>query len=373
MKLAILLCRGVVQTVAVLMAVEGVARADTPPSVWDVAKDPIERDRWALHVRVERLVHQPVPGDVLPSIWRRDEELRLEAARAMLEQAEADQSPDVRLRFDLGNVYERLATLQQQDDLHKRAIDVLGPAIDVAADDPAATDALESLVYAYAKLDRPREELATWRRYIVRLAEQNVHMASSMMNMGEAQMRLGRLDDAVATFRNALQLCATLPNSSARNATHALTLWDLAVTLDRSGDPRAALETAAEAKEFRWKEQIGPAFVRDMTGWDAIHDHQNVFFVPEWEREWYLALGYAASARAEKEARQAVGLWKEAEARWGTYVLHASAAGADGRWLGIARLRRDWARAERSNAERRASTLAPHGKRDESSRGEHEL
>jgi tetratricopeptide (TPR) repeat protein len=279
----------------------------------------------------------------------------------------------VRLRFDLGSVYERLATLQQRDDLHKRAIDVLKPAIDLGADSPAATEALESLVYAYAKLDRPREELATWRRYVTRLAEQNVHLASSLMNMGEAQMRLGRLDEAIATFRNALQVCATLPNSSARNATHALTLWDLAVTLDRSGDPRAALETAAEAKEFRWREQIGPAFARDVTGWDAIHDHQNVFFVPEWEREWYLALGFAASARAEKDARQVAGLWGEAEAHWGEYVMHASSQGAEARWLGIARLRRDWARAQRSKAARRASSLAPRGKGDESSHGEHEL
>jgi tetratricopeptide (TPR) repeat protein len=357
----------------VLVGTESSARADTPPSAWDLAKDPLERERWALHVRVERLVHQPLPDDILPFAMRRDEELRLEAARAMLEQAGAEQSPDVRLRFDLGNVYERLATLEQRDDLHKRVIDVLGPALEGAADHPAATEALESLVYAYAKLDRPREELATWRRYIVRLTDKNVHMASSMMNMGEAQMRLGRLDDAIATFRNALQICGTLQNSSARNATHALTLWDLAVTFDRSGDPRAAMDAAAEAKEFRWKEPAPFGQMREVTGWDAIHDHQSVFFVPEWEREWYLALGYSAAARAERDARQAASLWSEAEAHWGTYVSRASAPGADGRWLGIARVRRDRARAERSNAERRASKQTPRGKGGESNRGEQEL
>jgi tetratricopeptide (TPR) repeat protein len=360
-------------TLVVMIGVVGSAWADTPPSVWDLAKDPLERERWALHVRVERLVHRPVPDDVPPSVQRRDEELRLEAARAMLEQAGAEQSPDVRLRFDLGVVYEHLATIEQREDLHRRVVDVLVPALDGAADNPAATEALESLVYAYAKLDRPREELATWRSYIVRLSDQGVHLASSMMNMGEAQMRIGRLDEAIATFRNALHICATLPNSSGSNATHALTLWDLAVTYDRSGDPRAAIDAAAEAMEFRWKEPAPFGQMRDVTGWDAIQDHVNVFFVPEWEREWYLALGYAASARAEKDARLAGQLWAQAEAHWGTYAAHAEAAGADSRWLAISRLRRDRARAERSFAEQRAAKVPPRSKKDESRRGEQEL
>jgi tetratricopeptide (TPR) repeat protein len=361
-------------TVALTTGIHGQARADTPPGVWDIAKDPVARDRWALHVRVERLVYRTLPDDLPTSVRRRDEELRLEAARAMLEQAGAEQSPDVRLRFDLGDVYEHLARLEQRDDLHRRVIEVLVPALEVAPDHPAATEALESLVYAYAKLDRPREELVTWRLYISRLADQNVHMASSMMNMGEAQLRLGRLDEAIATFRNALQICGGLPNSSARNATHALTLWDLAVTLDRSGDPRAALETAAEAKEFRWKEP-SPFIqmpMRDVTGWDAIQDHEDVFFVPEWEREWYLALGYTAAARAQRDARQAASLWRQAEGHWETYVTRGSAPGAENRWVAIARLRRDQARAERAEAERRAR-VAPRDKGNESRQGEKEL
>jgi tetratricopeptide (TPR) repeat protein len=356
-----------------LVVVGSASRADTPPSVWDLAKDSNERERWAVHVRVERLIHRTVLDDVVPSALRRDEELRLEAARAMLEQAGAEQSPDVRLRFDLGVVYEKLATLDQRNDLHRRAIDVLGPAIDLAPDHPAATEALESLVYAYAKLDRPHEELATWGRYIGRLAEQNVHLVSSMMNMGEAQMRLGRLDEAIATFRNALQICATLPNSSGRNATHALTLWDLAVTFDRSGDPRAAIDAAAEAKEFRWKEPAPFGQLRDVTGWDAINDHQNVFFVPDWEREWYLALGYAAEARAQKDARQAARMWGVSAGHWDAYVEHASISGADSRWLPIARARRDRAHAERSSAEQRAVKLGPRGNKPESSNVEQEL
>src|ERR1700689_309014 len=82
----------------------GVAWAETPPSVWDVAKDPAERDRWALHVRVDRLIPPPIGEGAA----RLDDDLRLEAARAMLEEADAARSPDVRLRFDLGVVYSAL-------------------------------------------------------------------------------------------------------------------------------------------------------------------------------------------------------------------------------------------------------------------------
>jgi tetratricopeptide (TPR) repeat protein len=348
------------------------ARSDTAPSVWDVAKDPLERERWALHVRVERLLHPPISEDVFPFELRRDEELRLEAARAMLEQGEAEHSPDVRLRFDLGIVYERLATFLVRDDMHRRAVEVLAPALDLAPDHPAATDALESLVYAYAKLDRPHEELSTWRRYIGRLADDRARVAP-MMNMGEAEMRLGRIDDAIGTFRNVLQVCATLSNSSARNSTYVLTLWDLAVALDRAGDPRAAVDTAAKAKELRWKEPAPLGQTRDVTGWDAIRDQRTVFFVPDWERQWYLALGYAAAARDERDTHQAAGLWAAAEEHWATYVGRAAASGADDRWLAIARVRRDRAHAERANAEKRAAKEPPRGKGEASSHGEHRL
>jgi tetratricopeptide (TPR) repeat protein len=361
-----------VVAVSAILVAASTGWADTPPGVWDLAKDPVERERWMLHVRVERLLHAPSSDDVTTVEQRRDDELRLETARAMLEQGDAEHSPDLRLRFDLGIVYEQLATIQGRNDMHRRVIDVLAPALDAAPDHPAATEALESLVYAYAKLNRPRDELRTWRLYLARLADQTVHVASSMMNMGEAEMRLGQLDEAIDTFRNVLQICTTLANSSGRNATYALTLWDLAVALDRAGDARGALDTAAEAKELRWKEQGPLGQARDITGWDAIRDERSVFFVPDWEREWYLALGYAAAARVERDLRAASKLWVAAEEHWGTYVTRAAASGSDDRWLVIARVRRDRAHAERTLAEKRAAAL-PSPKKDQANRAEHEL
>jgi tetratricopeptide (TPR) repeat protein len=327
------------------------ARAETPPTVWDIAKDPPERARWALHVRVERLMHSPAGDTSLP----RDDELRLEAARAMLEEADAARSPDVRLRFDLGIVYSQLASAQRRIDLQRRVVEVLVPAIAAAPDHPAATAALEALVYAYAKLDRPREELEAWRRYVPRLFDDRIR-AMAMMNMGEAEMRLGAVDDALGTFREVLRLCGELPNSLGSMSTYVLTLWDVAVALDRSGDPRGALDTAAKAS----RTTIG-----EKTGAYLIAGDPDVFFVPEWERAWYLALGAAAEARDATDARDAAALWGAAERLWTQYADLSAASASRGTreagepWLAIARVRRDHAHSERVDAEKRAAKLPP--------------
>jgi tetratricopeptide (TPR) repeat protein len=341
-----------VASVAGMLAGPGVARAETPPSVWDVARDPAQSDRWDLHMRVQRLLHPPAGEGGL----RFDDELRIEAACAMLEEGDAAHSPDVRLRFDLGIVYSELASRERRNDLQQKVIDVLAPALDPARpplaerpDDGAVTSALEALVYAYAKLDRPHEELETWRRYIPRLVDERVR-ATAMMNMGEAQMRLGRVDDALATFREVLRMCGELPNTPSVGSTYVLALWDVAVALDRSGDPRGALETAAKASHV----DLG-----GRTGAYLIAKDPDVFFVPEWERLWYLSLGAAAEAREAQDARDAAFLWASAEHALDQYVARAAAAGGHDPWLAIARVRLERARAERLSADKRAARLPP--------------
>lgn len=331
------------------------ARADTPPSAWDIARDPAARDRWALHVRVERLRLPPVSEDM-----RDDAEVRLELARSALEEADAAHSTDVRLRFDLGAIYVELGNRQRRNDLYEKAIGVLAPAIEQAPDHPAATEAMGALVLAYAKLDRPREELATWRRYLPRILDDGARI-SPMMNMGEAQMRLGHLDDAMGTFRDTIRMCESLPNVGGVNSIYALALWDLAVALDRSGDPGGALDAAAKAQGWTWAEVRRHGLVRmmtPMTGWELIQDDSDesgVFFVPAWERDWYIALGWAASARAASEPHDAALFWARAEASLDTYVQGAESGGGHPAWLAIARLRRARAHAARVEAERRAA------------------
>jgi tetratricopeptide (TPR) repeat protein len=338
---------GLVAVVLFAFAFATPVRAETPPSAWDLARDPAERDRWNLHVRVERLMHPPVGEGGL----RFDDELRLEAACAMLEEADAARSPDVRLRYDLGIVYSELAVRQRRNDLQAKVIDVLAPALESALppDDGSATAALEALVYAYAKLARPREELETWRRYIPRLIDDRVR-ATAMMNMGEAEMRLGRVDDALGTFREVLRLCGELPNTPSVGSTYVLALWDVAVALDRSGDPRSALDTAAKASHV----DLG-----GRTGAYLIAKDPDVFFVPDWERLWYLALGAEASAREATDPRDAASLWASAERALTEYVNRATTAGGRDPWLAIARVRLEHVQAERGGAEKRAAKLPP--------------
>jgi tetratricopeptide (TPR) repeat protein len=337
----------------------GVARADTPPSTWDLVKDPSLRQTWALHEQVESLGPEGVSGSD-PLEVQAGNELRLEGARAALEASGAAKSRDVRLVFDLGHVYEELANIQNRNDLHQKVVDTLAPVLADPGDTPAVTQALEDLVFAYAKLDRPRDELAVWKELVPRALDDRARVAP-LMNMGEAEMRLGDLDEAIATFRDALRKCERLPNSSGVNSNYALLMWDLAVALDRSGDPASALGFADKARRFvvgLRRDRTGTA--RPVDGWDLINDDPDVFFVPEWEREWYLALGDSADAMAESDPKQASRAWADAERHWDTYFKEAAQEEQDekeeradagkrptSRWAGLARKRRDHARLQR--------------------------
>jgi tetratricopeptide (TPR) repeat protein len=354
--------------VLALVSSPAVAAADTPPSAWDFARDPAERDRWKLHMTVEALLHPPMPEADMSSLDdAKADERGLEEARVGLEEADAAHSPDVRLAFDLGVVYERLATLQADDSLQEKVVAVLVPALDAAPENPAATEALFALACAFAHLDRPREELTAWRRYIPKLTDDERRL-TPMMNMGEAEMRVGQIDAALSTFREALDISQSLPNSAALSESYALILWDIAIALDRQGDPLDALRTAAKARAFSWSINVpaglSPGILKQ-TGWDAIQDYVDVFFVPDWEREWYLALGEAAEASAASDPRVAATGWAAAERHWGTYFSRATEPRQDSdskdarddmprRWSAIAKSRRDHAHRARLAAEKLA-------------------
>ena len=193
MKTAVLLAAGLLGIALTASA----ARADTPPSIWDKAKDPSLSEHWALHVRVERLLSGPARDEEVPRLEAiGDKERRTMAALAMLEDAGAADSPDVMLRFDLGTVLYELAGNSERIDLYTKAARVLEGALAMSPDGSGSTQALGRLAEAYAKLDRPFDEIATWRRYIPRLLDPRAR-AVDTMNMGEAEMRIGRVDDAL--------------------------------------------------------------------------------------------------------------------------------------------------------------------------------
>jgi tetratricopeptide (TPR) repeat protein len=325
----------------VLVLAPAFARADTPPNTWEVAKDPGARDRWRLHVRVSQLLaeHIEMPG------------LRsspLEQARALLEAAHARESPDVRLRFDLGRVYEALHS-------HAEAIAVLQPAVDAEPDHAGAVDALRSLAYAYAKLDKPREERLIYKRFLTKVMSDS-ERATATLNLAEAEMRLVGIGDSAATmidsvahYREAADTAAHLPNTPSANNTYALALWGLVVSLDRSGDPQGA------AQEAKLANQLDPD--QRLIGNDS--PDSPVFFEPRYERLFYTALGAQEAAKASVEPRQQLERWKRAFDRWSAYVREAERLEPNVKWLALARAHRDAAKKQMDAAAKRVKALPP--------------
>src|SRR5262249_31451497 len=138
-------------------------------------------------------------------------------------------------RFDLGRVYEELK-------MHERAVSALEGALGMAKDHPAADSAWRTLAYAYAHLDRPDREREAYAHYL-ELETSPALRATAVLNVAEADMRLGQLDDAVAGYRDAIHLSFAASSST---ETGVLAVWGLAVALDRRGD---ATEAATQAKK----------------------------------------------------------------------------------------------------------------------------
>ncbi len=320
----------VVAFAVALGAASPVARADTPPTVWDVAKDPAAEARWHLHVNVSELF--------ILSRKLRDETEGLRAAvlgraRGLLEEANAANSPDVRLRFDLGMIEYEL-------DRYDLVVQVLEPAVAMAPDSPAAVVALENLAFSYARLDRPKDERHAYERYLAVQTDVGSR-ATTMLNLAECMMRDGDLDDAVAEYQEAydysthatVDLGITLP----------LVVWGQAVVLDRAGERNEALVKATFATQLDPGEAI-------------IGHHPSVFFVPAYEREWYLALGATVHANEAKGGREALARWTEVEAHWQKYI---AAAHGDDRWLPLAKTHLAKAAAKRMAAEKAAAKEPP--------------
>jgi tetratricopeptide (TPR) repeat protein len=304
------------------------ALADTPPSRWDRARDPAVGAAWDLHARVCEFT-APIAKEVLGL-----HELRLQQARSELEAADAGASADVRLRFDLGHVYEELKHSQQ-------AIDVLQPALAMAPDHPAAAEAWIDLGFAYAHLDKSREERDAYDAYLARTPD-GPGRATALLDRAEAEMRLGHLDDAVLGYRDTIDVCDTSSVLNDLFDVGVLARWGLAVALDRAGDATGGAREALLATQLDPKAEI-------LNGPDT-------FFVPEYERDWYMGLGRIEHAKQESEPRKAAVLWGVVEKTWADYVTNAD---PKDRWLSLAKAHLATAQKRRAAVEKRARLRPP--------------
>jgi tetratricopeptide (TPR) repeat protein len=119
--------------------------------------------------------------------------------------------------------------------------------------------------------------VAATRDYEKILARSDVPDETALANLAETYMMLGRLDDAIDTYRQAL-----------RTSRNTETLYGLAVALDRD-------ERGAQAKELivAQGEQAMAEFHRRVTVL------KQTFFVPYGEEFYYFALAYEAFGMTE--------------------------------------------------------------------------
>ncbi len=285
------------------------ARAETPPSVWQRAARPGLGEADRLHRDVSETI-------AAAQMARRNASLRrthLSRARAMLDEASALQSVDVRLRFDLGRV------LELQDD-HARAAEVLREALSDAPDHPSAAEAWLTLAYAAGHTDQSRLERDAYHAFLQRTVHESAK-STATLNLAECEMRLGNLDAAIVGYRAALQTSDELGRLYGGYDTYRLALWGLAVAQDRIGDPRSGARTAASA-------------LAEDPGLALVGHGEHVFFVPAYERAWYLAMGFSAMAEARPAGGERLSARRAAFEQWSEYVQKA---GPQDRWLPLAR------------------------------------
>ncbi len=263
--------RGLVAFAAAAATSLAVAVAPAGPTIWPAPKktqtksaaqadDEVHRTAATYLERARLLASRTPSAGGLPT----DPEVRslLEAARQLLEAHGARTSADVRLRFDLGLVLERLVRWAD-------AAAVLEGAVALAPKHPLAESGWFALGVCYAHLGKHADEE---RAYLGALpvTERRVLRSIVYSNLAESRMQQGKLPEAIEAIETSIALEPDNPGAH----------WNRAILRDRDGDAWGALESARQA----------------LTMYPLLDfiDGDGVFFEPEYERNWYLALASLA-------------------------------------------------------------------------------
>ncbi len=317
-----------------------VARADTPPSLWDTVKDPAARDRYRLHMVIDQLLLRAsegrrVDGTGLPAPASDPARLAYERAREILESIDARHSPDIELRRDYAWYAGFKASFAVPD--WAAVAEVLESVVRDAPDLPDLASVYSDMAEAYVHLQRPKDEIHAWDEVLAR-ARTDAERVTPLLNQGEAFMRTGDLSQALSQFREVAALSIVVDEATSG----VLAQWDIAVALDRSGDLLHALKAARAA------EHMDPrgALYSVLPAQDGGAPY--VYFDPEYERDWYIALAFEALADEATTAEQRAQHLAVAESHFSIYV---SRARPDDHWLPIARARLAKVHARRAAAE----------------------
>lgn len=295
-------------------------QALSTPNGWERAKDPMASHDWIVHVQVRRMMTEPlagIDGDVFPDHGSSYRDAQYARALLALNDAFRRGSRDPLLRLDLGE----LLSLQER---YKDAAEVLAHVLAEAPSVPGAHNAWLSLAFAYAHLDDPVNEAHAYETYL-RDEEESRDRTVATLNLAEANMRLHRLPEAIEGYREVETTAGKDPSR-----TSVLAVWGLAIALDRLGDTRGAAEQAKLATTLDPED-------RDRLVRPVIGDATTVFFVPPYERYWYLALGSTEDAKKADSARDAAFYWGRAVTLWKTYLAPAESIAHPEAWNSIAK------------------------------------
>jgi tetratricopeptide (TPR) repeat protein len=332
---------GIALAVATTVGIVGDARADTPPSLWDRARQPSSGDTYRLHLEVQRRI--AAGGVAIENRFITALEPQLLTVRSMLERAHAETSPDVLLRFDLGQVYLLLAR-DQDASFYRRAAEILKPALEMAPDHPAAEDAWGMLSEACGHLGDHACERRAYQKVLRDHTEEH-EQGVTTMNLAETEMHFGNLKEAIEGYREALRIASRYPSRTLA----PLSIWGMAVAFDRSGDTVAADREANRVLEMQASSGLG-----------GLLRMNGIYFYPDYEISWYDAVGASALARKPNTtAADAARHWKAAEDAFAKYVAGAERRGNEDRWLALAKVRLANAKTERERAEKRRGKAPP--------------
>lgn len=169
---------------------------------------------------------------------------------------------DNELRFLRGRILYRL-------DRWAEAAADLNAVIESAPEGPFAAEAAFEMGVALTRLERFEEASAAYYLFL-RESPWPVSRSIALTNLAETLMARDLLDDALDNFRAAV---AVEPR-------YTLGYFGLAVALDRAGEHAAALE----------------AMLHGLSSGRGIAELSNpsVFYVPDWEVHYYLALAHEA-------------------------------------------------------------------------------
>jgi tetratricopeptide (TPR) repeat protein len=321
------------------------AFADSPPSVWERAKDKDVGEAHDVHRIVERRLA------ALSIVARvRGSEGELLGVKAILENA-LKTNKHIILRLDLAKVHSALKEHKKAQEIYK----------EVLAEQPNHASAEETWIRLAFACGHTGDHECERKAYIevLRRMTEEVFRGIPTLNLAETEMHLGNLRDAIDGYREALRIAGRGPSRDSA----PLAVWGLAVALDRSGDHLGAEKEARFAFELEGNRPHPPPSM----GLSALlHNfpqsplrEDSVFFVPDYEIRYYDGLGAIALARSAGTAHDALRLWRLAESYFTGYVRGAEAAKEKDRWLEHAKARLAYAKAEREKAEKRAAREAP--------------